>query len=79
MKHPGEQATISMIYQAYLEGAKQGTIHSEELPSKKEACPPPGCGNRAPWKDTGNTHGPIGLLLNRVHECGAYLNAELQL
>ena len=78
VKHPEVRLTINIIFGNYLSSNKQGTIDFEEMPLAKSACPPHGSGNRAPWKDAKSTHGPIGLLLNRVHECGAYLNPDLQ-
>ena len=51
VKHADAKSTIDKIYQCYLDCAKQGTIQSEEMPTRKEVCPPPGCGNRPPWKD----------------------------
>ena len=78
-KHPEARKTIERIFGIYLGGKKQGTIDYHDEPLAKPHCPPQGSGNRAPWKDNKFTHGPIGLLLNRVHECGAYLNPSLQL
>jgi hypothetical protein len=74
VKHPKARIIVAIIYEAYLQADKQGT----ELPYSKPACPPHGSGKRLPWKDARNTHRPIGLLLNRIHECGAFLNADLQ-
>ena len=76
-KQPTAIEQVKTVYSLYHAKGKQGTIPEETAPEPKCFCPLPGHGSRAAWNDAANTHGSIGLLLLRIHACGAYLNADL--
>eukprot|EP00973_Karenia_brevis_P068077 9470339-Karenia_brevis.AAC.1 len=73
---PGYDSTIRQIFHAYQNIQYNGTpAHETPLPLR-EPIPPHGHQQRQLWKHSQKPRGPIGLLLQSLHEAGAQLHLD---